>query len=266
MNDININPETVIFETGKDIFLKNKGKKAILLIHGYTGIPYEMKYLADSLYENTDYTIYVPRLPGHGTNTQDFRESSANDWLRKSYDSYLKLKSTYKDISVIGLSMGGLISLLIAAKFDIEKLITISPALNTYNPLDKLTPILKFFLPKIKQKTGEKRLKNSKDKEEEFYHKNYHLYHYTSQVAELVKIMNLTKKKLSKVTVPTLILASEADKLVPINSAFKIKNRINSSHKEIFIFEEAKHVICNSEKKEKCTKKTIEFLSERTPH
>ncbi len=266
MNDIDIDPQTVIFEKGKDIFLKNQGNKAILLIHGFTGIPYEMKYLADKIYENTDYTIYVPRLPGHGTNTKDFKESSANDWLRKSYDSYLELKSDYDSVSVIGLSMGGLISLLIAAKFEVNKLITISPALNTYNPFDKLTPILKYFLPKIKQKTGLERIKNSKDKEEKFYHRNYHLYHYTSQIAELVKIMKLTKKNLTKVTVPTLILASEADKLVPISSSRKIKRKISSSNKEIYIFEKAKHVICNSEKKEICVNKTLEFLSERTPH
>ncbi|MGM0409846.1 MAG: alpha/beta hydrolase [Bacillota bacterium] len=265
MNNINIDPNTVIFDKGKEIFLKNKGNKAILLIHGFTGIPYEMKYLADNIYINTNYTIYVPRLPGHGTNTQDFRESSANDWLRKSYDSYLKLKSEYDNVSVIGLSMGGLISLLIAAKFEIEKLITISPALNTYNPFDKLTPILKYFIPKIKQKTGLERIKNSEDKEEEFYHRNYHLYHYTSQIAELVKVMKLTKKNLANVTVPTLILASEADKLVPISAAQKIKRKISSVYKEIFIFEKAKYVICNSEKKEKCIKKTLEFLSERTP-
>lgn len=266
MNDINIDPKTVIFEKGKEIFFEKQGNKAILLIHGYTGIPNEMKYLADSLYENTNYTIYVPRLPGHGTNTQDFRQSSADDWLRKSYDSFLKLKSNYENISVIGLSMGGLLSLLIAAKFKIKKLITISPALNTYNPFDKLSPILKYILPKIKQKTGENRIKNSNDKEEEFYHRNYHLYHYTSQIAELVKLMKLTKKKLSKVTTPTLILASEADKLVPLKAAKKVKNKINSTYKEIYIFEKAKHVICNSEKKEKCVKKTLEFLSEGTPH
>ena len=261
MDDINIDPKTVIFENGKEIFLENKGKKAVLLIHGYTGIPAEMKYLAQSLYKNKNATIYVPRLPGHGTNTQDFRESSANDWLRKSYDSFLKLKSHYEEVSVIGLSMGGLIALLIAEKFKVKKLITISPALNTYNPLDKLTPLLKYFLPKIKQKTGEKRIENSQDKEERFYHQNYHLYHYTSQIAELVKIMKLTKKKLSKVIAPTLILASKSDNSVPLKSALTIKNKIKSSTKKLFVFDKADHIICNSQKKDKCVEEILHFLS-----
>ncbi len=266
MKDLNIDSNTTIFPKGQEIFFEGNKNHAILMIHGFTGIPHEMRYLAEKLYESTNYTIYIPRLPGHGTNNQDFRESTANNWLRKTYDSYLKLKSIYKDIYVIGLSMGGLLALLTTTRFKVKKLITISPALYSHNFLIPFTPLLKYFMPKIKQKTGEERIENAENKEDKFYHENYHRYHYTAQVAELAKIMKLTKKRLTKITSPTLILASTEDELVPIKAAKKVKDDISSNYKKIITFENSPHVICNGKEKEECAQKCITFLEKRTPH
>ena len=47
------------------------GDKAILLIHGYTGSPREMLWLGTQLHK-AGYTVSIPRLPGHGTNKEDF--------------------------------------------------------------------------------------------------------------------------------------------------------------------------------------------------
>lgn len=53
-------------------FLKGlKTAPAILLIHGYTGSPRDMIWLGHQLNE-AGYNIYIPRLPGHGTNKNDF--------------------------------------------------------------------------------------------------------------------------------------------------------------------------------------------------
>lgn len=263
MNDIEIKPDTTIFPEGRPYFWKESNETAVLLIHGYTGIPKEMNFLSQKIKEKTDYTIYIPRLPGHGTNSQDFRQSGARDWLRKTYDSYLDLKKEHKKIYVIGLSMGGLLALLTAARFEVEKLVTISAALDTRSSLVPFTPILRYFMPTIKQKGLEKKIENSKTKFEKIYHKNYHMYHYTAQIAELVKIMNLTKKQLKEVFSPALIIGSTNDELVPITAARDIKNKINSKKKEIIIYNNSPHVVCNGPEKEPCSKKIIEFLKEK---
>lgn len=82
------------------------GEKAVLLIHGYTGSPREMLWLGTQLHK-AGYTVSIPRLPGHGTNKEDFLATSWKDWLRRVYDEYLDLSEAYKTVYIGGLSMGG---------------------------------------------------------------------------------------------------------------------------------------------------------------
>ena len=56
----------------KEIFINNNDKNLAILIHGFTGSPREMKKLAFEIKEKLNFSIYVPRLPGHGTNSKDF--------------------------------------------------------------------------------------------------------------------------------------------------------------------------------------------------
>jgi hypothetical protein len=63
---------------------------AILLLHGYTGYAGDMRFLATRLNE-AGYSVVVPRYPGHGTNSRDFRSTTWRDWLRRATDAYLEL-------------------------------------------------------------------------------------------------------------------------------------------------------------------------------
>ena len=54
-----------IMKEAEPIFLKG-GENACLLIHGLTGSPSEMAYLAERL-NTAGYTVKAPLLPGHGT-------------------------------------------------------------------------------------------------------------------------------------------------------------------------------------------------------
>lgn len=262
MKDIHIETNTFINPLGRERFFEGKNHKAVLLLHGYTGVTHEMKFLGQKINKKTGYSVYIPRLPGHATTTQDFRESKARDWLRKTYDSYLKLKTDFKNVSVIGLSMGGLLALLTAARFKPEKLVTIAAALHTRDPLVPLTPFLKHFIPAIKQ-TEDNSLQESLEYEteaEKKYYENYHSFHYTAQIAELYKLMRLTRKKLAEVTSKTLIISSKKDELVPLKAAHKINQNISSEHKERLVFSESPHVINDGPEREECAQKIIDFL------
>ena len=158
--------------------------------------------------------------------------------------------------------MGGLLALLTAARFKPDKLVTIAAALYTRNPLVPLTPFIKYFVPTIKQ-TEDNSLQESLEYDteaEKDYYDNYHSYHYTSQIAELFKIMRLTRKKLSEVTSKTMIISSKKDELVPLKAAYKIKQGIKAEHKNMVVFSESPHVINDGPEREKCAKKIIKFL------
>ena len=262
MKDIDIDSNTTLNPIGRERFMPGSKNTSVLLIHGYTGITQEMYFLGKQINDRAGYTVYIPRLPGHGTNTQDFRQSCARDWLRKTYDSYIKLNSDYQKVYVIGLSMGGLLALLTSAKFNPDKLVTIAAALYTRNPLIPITPILKYFVPAIKQ-TEENSLQDSTDyktEAEKNYYENYHEYHYTTQIAELYKLMRITRKKLDEVTSETMIISSKGDELVPQKAARKIYNNIQTKNKHLFVFPDSPHVINDGPNSEECADKIIDFL------
>src|SRR5690606_17376561 len=104
-----------------------KDRPAVLLMHGYTGSPWELSYLASRLADE-GYTVSVPRLPGHGTNSEDSMKSGAADWWRRAVDAYAELSLTGKEIFIAGLSMGALLTVLLAARTPVRRIALAAPA------------------------------------------------------------------------------------------------------------------------------------------
>src|SRR5690625_3753315 len=102
-------------------------KVGCLIIHGYTGSPYEVAPIADYLREKTDWQIVVPTLPGHGDEL-DLEDVVYEEWLEAAEESLQQLKAAYDVIYLIGFSMGGMIAAYLAGKFDIQKLVLLATA------------------------------------------------------------------------------------------------------------------------------------------
>ncbi|MFW5786927.1 MAG: alpha/beta hydrolase [Halanaerobiales bacterium] len=256
MLKLKINKRTKINPLGRKRFYSGQKDTAVLLFHGFSGVPAEMAFLGKKINEVTDFNVYIPRLPGHGTDAEDFRQTKARDWLRKAYDSFLELNYSYEQIYIGGLSMGGLLALLTAGNFKTKKLFTISAALYTKNPLTPLTPVLKYFLKTIPQ-NKELEYENLEEKK---YMEEYHQYHYLAQIAELYKLMKYTRKNLKKVESKTLIIASKNDELVPMKAAYQIKKKIKAPSKKVKVFSDSPHVINDGPEKEKCANMINRFL------
>lgn len=234
-------------------------KRAILILHGFTGHPGDMEFLGKQLNKNLDMTVSIPRLSGHGTNAADFRSTGAKDWLRSAIDSYLDLKVKYDKIIVAGLSMGGLLTLQLASGFPIEKMILIAPALYASDRLLPIAHLLKFFNIKIKQNSYEDSLNNSETEEDRHITEDYYRYHYSWQLAELHKLMLSSRKIISNIETFSLIIASLEDKVVPLKAAEEIYDQLNGPA-TLEIFEESPHVINDGPERDLCAEKVIEFI------
>lgn len=90
---------------------------AVLLLHGYSGAPFEMEFLADGLRQR-GLPAFIPTLPGHDTTFADFQSTRFPDWLQKSEETFLKLRKEFSRVVLLGFSMGGTLALSIGAKFD----------------------------------------------------------------------------------------------------------------------------------------------------
>ncbi len=90
-------------------------RTGVLLVHGLTGTPAEMRVLGKGL-NRQGFTVYGVQLAGHCGSMEDLVGTRWQDWLA-SVESGLERFSEHVDqVVVAGLSMGALLSLAVAEK------------------------------------------------------------------------------------------------------------------------------------------------------
>ncbi len=86
------------------------GSTGVLVIHGFTGNPSSMTPQAKA-FAAAGLHVEQPRLPGHGTTVADMMTTSWADWAGEAAAAYDRLADRVEQIVVIGLSMGGTLTL-----------------------------------------------------------------------------------------------------------------------------------------------------------
>ena len=89
------------------------GPVGVLLSHGFTGTTQSIRPWAEHL-AAAGLTVRAPRLPGHGTTWQDMNTTGWDDWYGELERAFLDLHSRCESVFVMGLSMGGTLTLRLA--------------------------------------------------------------------------------------------------------------------------------------------------------
>jgi carboxylesterase len=90
------------------------GALGAVLVHGFTGSPYEMHYLGEQL-SRAGIAVHGLRLPGHGTTIEDLDRTTWQDWAEAVEDAFDSLRLVCGQVAVVGQSLGGLLALHLAA-------------------------------------------------------------------------------------------------------------------------------------------------------
>lgn len=90
------------------------GRNGVLLIHGLTGTPTEMRFVGKGLNRN-GFTVYGMQLAGHCGDEADLLATGRQDWYRSVVGAAEKLRGGVDHLFVAGLSMGALLALKLAA-------------------------------------------------------------------------------------------------------------------------------------------------------
>jgi carboxylesterase len=120
--------------------------KGVLVIHGFTGCTQSMVPSGKALAAR-GCTVLGPPLPGHGTTVEDMAIRRVTEWTDEAEQALKELWGRCDRVFVTGLSMGGTITLYLAANFG-DKIAGIIPinALVLTEPLLRLTPVLKYLV------------------------------------------------------------------------------------------------------------------------
>ena len=108
----------------------------ILLVHGFTGAPKEMRGLGEYLHSEHHFSTMGVRLGGHATHPEDMIRSNWTDWTASVEDAFFPLKHFTDRIFFVGLSMGGIL----IAMFVLDRWLTLAALLVGQRPLSGILP------------------------------------------------------------------------------------------------------------------------------
>lgn len=207
----------------------------VLLSHGFTGSPGSMRAWGEHLGE-LGYAVEVPRLPGHGTTWQDLNTRSWAEWYAELERAFEKLAAENEAVVIGGLSMGGALSLRLAANHNdrISGVIVVNPMVATKRLDVRLLPVLKHVVPALKGIASD--IKKAGVVEDAYRHTPLKAIH------SMFQALRLLEPDLHRITVPLLYLRSTVDHVVDEVSEPVILDQVGSTDVTVVRLENSYHV------------------------
>lgn len=236
-----------------------KNKRAILLIHGWTSLPYEMRRLGKYLNEK-EYTVFCPILRGHGTTHEDLLNVKWKDWMSDVSRAYEQLKKEHEKVYVIGTSIGANLSVMLA-KSKKEIAGTVLMAMPYFLRLEKTIFILAKILSQFFN-YGKKYFPPSLGSRAIITRKvAYQKYPFKS-ILEVIRLVRITRRELAKIYQPCFIIQSSSDRIVGRKNLERIFSKINSKVKKKKYLKKAYHTFVSDIQNEHVFEDILNFLNE----
>jgi len=266
------------------ISLQGEKPCTLFLIHGLTGTPNEMRFLANYFNTKKGYSVICPRLANHGAPIHVLKKTKWEDFYASAREAFLQIRQTSTGpVFAAGLSMGALLSLLLAKEFpgEIEGVSCLSPTLfyDGWNiprmaslvlPLFYMTPLKYFSYFKEEPPYG---LKN------EALRKRVHKYFSTASLDDhasvaqygypffpmtllhqLQLLVKYLKKTLPFIRVPVQLIQAEEDDMTSVKNSKFIYERVQSEIKEMVLLENSYHMITADQECGTVARKMDEFF------
>ena len=109
-------PAEIDLGEGDAGFVLGEGPVGVLLIHGLTGTPTELRQVAKGLAKTGNCTVYVPTLVGHCGDNSDLQATGWRDWYEGVRRTFVGVKQRHTQVFVGGLSMGAVMSMYLASE------------------------------------------------------------------------------------------------------------------------------------------------------
>jgi carboxylesterase len=241
-------------------FILIGGNVGVLLIHGFTASPTQLRLVGNFLHER-GLTVVAPLLPGHGTTVSDLRKKRWQNWAQHVDLAFTDLKSRCKTVFVGGISLGSLLALHLAAGHsDLKGAILYSPLIKMPGGMGMhLVPVLKHFIHQIPKRPEFVTDPDALDK----------LWDYPSvslpAVHEMARLRAYVQGLLPHITTPTLIIYSTLDRLIARNSAQFTYDQIGTADKTLITLHNSGHDVTLDSQWEEVAEQTYQFICKHLP-
>lgn len=224
-------------------------RRGVLCIHGFTGSPYEMRFLGQSLAAR-GMTVHGMALPGHATRIEDLMDKTWRDWVDGVTAAFDALAARCDRVAVVGQSLGGLLALYLATRRAPATVVSLAAPLwlegfggvvartLTKGPLAGRLRTL----PKL----GGSDVRDPAVRAENPCYRGFPV----AALGELLAFMDVVDVALPQVRAPLFVLHATQDHTAPVASARRIVARAGSAERPtLTILPESYHLIsCDVER------------------
>lgn len=241
----------------------------VLLLHGLTGTPTELGYVAYYLRHRGGHSVRVPRLANHGQPLGVLARTSWRQLHASAREAFFEARREARErnlpLVIGGLSLGAVLSLMIAAEFpqDVSGVVCLSPTLfyDGWNvpwyhkliPLVSYTPLKYFAYFRedapfgLKDEDLRRRMAGEYGKtslRESAAAAALGYAHFPVRLfCEMRPLIARCKRLLSRVTSPVLLVQAENDDMTSPKNAEFIRDRVSSARRELVLLKESYHLV-----------------------
>lgn len=271
------------FPRNFDFFLKGANGKAVLLIHGITGTPSEMRYFGKRLHK-AGFSVLCNTLPRHCGTLAELKLVTWQEIEEACSQALESLKKEYSEVFVGGLSMGALMSIHLAYKNPsaVSKIIALAPTIfydGWAVPKTKFLMDALWHIPYFRNKIDIKEswpygLKN------EYLRAGIERFYRNAQTSgaddktalfgspffpmcclyQHHLLTRVVKQELPFVKTPIILIHAKEDDMTSPKNAQYIYDHIASSDKKLIILDDSYHMITIDKQKDKVAQEVIKFM------
>ena len=200
------------------------------------------------------------RLTGHATDPEDMIRSNWTDWTASVEDGYQLLRGVTEDIFLVGLSMGGILSLLMSTRLYVKGVVAMStpyklpddPRLRKIDWISKIVA----YMPKSDEEPGSSWFDKDAWKDHISYPMNP-----VRSIGELNKLLGEMRAALPKIAVPVLLVHSKDDRYVlSENMELIYADLKNTSDKAKLYISGSGHVVTRDAARHQVFESALEFI------